>query len=90
MFDMKTVMVKDIEAAHKTSGGAGSMDQHEELEEAGGSAFIQEEVCPPTPSRRTHWVVLACLTLVVLWLHALVEPTGGEEEASGRGCQRQA
>ena len=44
---MKTVLVKNIEAAHKSST-ASAMDQHEELDEAGGATFIQEEVrvCP--------------------------------------------
>jgi hypothetical protein len=40
---MKTQMVRNIEAAHKSAAAAGT-DVHEELEEAGGSAFIREEV----------------------------------------------
>ena len=44
VFDMKTQMVRDIEAAHKSAAAGSTADAHEELEEAGGSAFLQEEV----------------------------------------------
>ena len=67
-FDMKTCMVRDIEEVNKAAGGgAAGVDGHEELEEAGGTVFLQEEV------RKRHvwarggvgWVLVARVAVSV-------------------------